>query len=164
MAQPIELTIGMILRLKKVCDDILFERDVNGLVRERSLPFRLKYRLGKNMTHIDKYTSSFMQNQLYFKATFGTENPETHEVELDEEGKKKFEQAIRLLLGTKVTINVTVLEPEDIELLTHNTSATIEDIRIFTAFMMNEPEFFEDINSRVSIDLTRILEDVEKNL
>ena len=89
MAQPVELTIGMILRLKRVCDDILFERDANGLVKERNLPFRLKYRLGKNMTHIDKYSSSFMQNQLYFKATFGTENPETHKVELDEEGKKK---------------------------------------------------------------------------
>ena len=68
------------------------------------------------------------------------------------------------MLGTKVTINVTTLEPEDIELLTHNTTATIEDIRIFTAFMMNEPEFFEDVNSRVDIDLTKILEDIEKNL
>lgn len=164
MAQPVELTIGMILRLKKVCDDILFERDASGLVRERNLPFRLKYRLGKNMTHIDKYSSSFMQNQLYFKATFGTENPETHKVELDEEGKKKFEQAMRLLLGTKVTINVTTLEPEDIELLTHNTAVTIEDIRIFTAFMMSEPEFFKDVDSRVDIDLTKILEDVERNL
>ena len=164
MAQPIELTIGMILRLKRVCDDILFEKNASGIVTERNLPFRLKYRLGKNMTYIDKYSSSFMQNQLYFKATFGTENPETHEIELDEEGKKKFRQAIRLLLGTKVTINVTTLEPEDIELLTHNTAATVEDIRIFTAFMMSEPEFFKDINSQVDIDLAKILEDVEKNL
>ena len=164
MAQPIELTIGMVLRLKKVCHDILFEKSTGGVVMERNLPFRLKYRLGKNMTYIDKYAASFMQNQLYFKATFGTENPETHEIEFDEEGKKKFEQAIRLLLGTKVTINVTTLEPEDIELLTHNTVATVEDIRIFTAFMMNEPEFFKDINSQVGIDLTKILEDVEKNL
>ena len=164
MAQPVELTIGMVLRLKRVCDDILFEKTASGIVMERNLPFRLKYRLGKNMTYIDKYSASFMQNQLYFRATFGTENPETHEIEFDEEGKKKFEQAIRLLLGTKVTINVTTLEPEDIELLTHSAAATVEDIRIFTAFMMSEPEFFKDIDSQVDIDLTKILEDVEETL
>ena len=164
MAQPVELTIGMVLRLKRVCDDILFEKSSSGIVRERNLPFRLQYRLGKKKTHIDKYSSAFMQNQLYFKATFGTENPDTHEIELDEEGKKKFEQSIKLLLGTRVTINVTTLEPEDIELLTHSTAVTIEDIRIFTAFMMSEPEFFKDVNSRVDIDLAKILEDVEKSL
>lgn len=163
MSQPIEITIGMILRLKRVCDDILFEKNKEGKVVERSLPFRLKYRLGKNMTYLDKYASSFLQNQLYFKANLGVENPETHQVELDEEGQKKFEYALKLFLGKKVTINVTTLEPEDIELLTHNTSISVEDIRIFTAFMMNEPEFFKDINEQVDIHLSEILEDAKKN-
>lgn len=162
--ESIELTIGMILRLKKVCDDILFEKNAEGKVVERSLPFRLKYRLGRNMTYIDRYAAAFMQNQLYFKATFGTENPDTHEVELDEEAKKKFEQSIKLLLGTKVEVKIMALEPEDIELLTHDTSVGVEDIRIFTAFMMREPEFFRDINNHVDIDLAKIVADVEKDM
>ena len=164
MAQPIEMTIGMVLRLKRVCDNILFEKDSEGRTTERLLPFRLKYRLGKNMTYIDKYISSFLQNQLYFKANFGTENPETHKVELDEKGQEQFNRALKLLLGTKVTVNVTTLEPDDIELLTYNTPVSIEDIRIFTAYMMNEPEFFKDINSQVDIDLTKILEDAKESM
>ena len=56
------------------------------------------------------------------------------------------------------------LEPEDIELLTHDTSVSVEDIRIFTAFMMREPEFFRDINNHVDIDLAKIVADVEKDM
>ena len=152
MSQPIKLRLSTVLQLKKVCDNILYEKDSEGRITERDLPFRLKYRLGKNMTYLDKYSSVFLQNQLYFKANFGTENPETHAIEFEEE-----------LLRKEVTINVTTLEPEDIELLTFNTSASLEDIRIFTAFMMDDQSFFEDINSKVDIDLTEILKDAMEN-
>ena len=63
----------------------------------------------------------------------------------------------------EVTINITTLEPEDIELLTFNTPASLEDVRIFTAFMMNDQGFFKDVNSKVDIDLTEILKDAMEN-
>ena len=163
MSQPIKLRLSTVLQLKKVCDNILYEKDSEGRITERDLPFRLKYRLEKNMTYLDKYSSVFLQNQLYFKANFGTENPETHAIEFEETGAKQFTYALKELLRKEVAINVTTLEPEDIELLTFNTSASLEDIRIFTAFMMDDQSFFEDINNKVDIDLTEILKDAMKN-
>lgn len=164
MSQPVTLRLSTVLQLKKVCDNILYEKDSEGRINERDLPFRLKYRLGKNMTYLDKYTSVFLQNQLYFKANFGTENPETHAIEFEEDGAKRFTYALKELLNKEVIINITTLEPEDIELLTFNTPASLEDVRIFTAFMMNDQDFFKDINSKVDIDLTEILKDAMENI
>ena len=163
MSQPVTLRLSTVLQLKKVCDNILYEKDSEGRINERDLPFRLKYRLGKNMTYLDKYTSVFLLNQLYFKANCATENPETHAIEFEEDGAKRFAYALKELLKKEVTINITTLEPEDIELLTFNTPASLEDVRIFTAFMMNDQDFFKDINSKVDIDLTEILKDAMEN-
>lgn len=162
MGQPMRMTIATALQLKKVCDDILYSKDSAGNITEKELPFRLKYRLGKNMTYLDKHASTFVQNKLYFQANFGTENPETHAIELEETGAKQFAYALKELLKKEVTVSITPLDPEDIELLTDNTSVSFEDIRIFTAYMMDEQDFFKDINARVEIDLPKILDDAMK--
>ena len=157
MNETIEMTVGISIALRNIADKILYEKymtnDGTLAIRERKLPFRLKYRLGRNLTGIDKDVKWFNDNRTLLVAKYGEPNKDGTGVEItDPEKIEAFSKEINALLTTKTKHTVVRIDPSDLEVLTENLDISYDEIKLFIGFLSDEPELFKDLDMQYNIE------------
>ena len=158
MNETIEMTVGISIALRNIADKILYEKymtnDGTLAVRERKLPFRLKYRLGRNLTGIDKDVKWFNDNRTLLVAKYGEPSKDGTGVEItDPEKIEAFSKEINALLTTKTKHTVVRIDPSDLEVLTENLDISYDEIKLFIGFLSDEPELFKDLDMQYNIEI-----------
>lgn len=158
MNETIEMTVGISIALRDIADKILYEKymtnDGTLAVRERKLPFRLKYRLGRNLTGIDKDVKWFNDNRTLLVAKYGEPSKDGTGVEITDPGKiEAFSKEINALLTTKTKHTVVRIDPSDLEVLTENLDISYDEIKLFIGFLSDEPELFKDLDMQYNIEV-----------
>ena len=158
MNETIEMTVGISVALRDIADKILYEKymtnDGTLAVRERKLPFRLKYRLGRNLTGIDKDVKWFNDNRTLLVAKYGEPSKDGTGVEItDPEKIEAFSKEINALLTTKTKHTVVRVDPSDLEVLTENLDISYDEIKLFIGFLSDEPELFKDLDMQYNIEV-----------
>ena len=158
MNETIEMTVGISVALRDIADKILYEKymtnDGTLAVRERKLPFRLKYRLGRNLTGIDKDVKWFNDNRTLLVAKYGEPSKDGTGVEItDPEKIEAFSKEINALLTTKTKHTVVRIDPSDLEILTENLDISYDEIKLFIGFLSDEPELFKDLDMQYNIEV-----------
>ena len=150
MHEKVEMSYSVSLVLYNVLSQILYkevtDEQGNVTVVERELPFRLKYRIGRNIVPIQRDVVQFNHGKMALLATYGELTPDGKDVVLKEDSKDEYREGLEKLLATKVTHTVVRLEPEDIDLIKEPLDISYDSIKVFIGFMMNEPELLKDIN------------------
>lgn len=157
MNETIDMTVGISIALRDIADKILYEKymtnDGTLAVRERKLPFRLKYRLGRNLTGIDKDVKWFNDNRTLLVAKYGEPSKDGTGVEItDPEKIEAFSKEINALLTTKTKHTVVRVDPSDLEALTENLDISYDEIKLFIGFLSDEPELFKDLDMQYNIE------------
>lgn len=158
MNETVDMTVGISIALRDIADKILYEKymtnDGTLAVRERKLPFRLKYRLGRNLTGIDKDVKWFNDNRTLLVAKYGEPNKDGTGVEItDPEKIEAFSKEINDLLTTKTKHTVVRVDPSDLEALTENLDISYDEIKLFIGFLSDEPELFKDLDMQYNIEV-----------
>ena len=171
MSEKITINYATSLILDKVCNEILYENKTNpdGSVShvERSLPFKIKYRLTKNLAYIEKDVYNFEKFKTRLIATYGSlvEENGTQQVKVvDPEKKKLFINSLNKILATEVTHSITRIDPLDIDCLTHETALDHSAIKLFIGFMCDEPELIKELNTEIDFDFGDLTGDKEVEL
>lgn len=144
----LNISIGTALMLKDIANKLLYKTEMKDekLVQvERELPFRLKYRLGRNMAGIDRDVKFFETQRALLLSELGTASNGYYEI-TDEESFQKFQIAIQQILSYKTPHSIMRIDPIDIDLITDSINISYEEIKVFMGYMCDEPEVFETIS------------------
>lgn len=158
------ISLGAALSIRDTADKLLFEKKKVGdkvMTIERELPFRLKYRLEKNLSQIDRDVKLFNEQRMALLTAYG--DVDGNKVVINsQENMEKFQQDLSYLLTYKIPHSITRLDPEDIEALKENINISYEDLKIFIAYMMDEPELFENLALNFNVDYSNFEESTNK--
>lgn len=131
--EKVEITYGISLILYQVCQTMLKN---NG--KENKLPFRLKFRLKRNIIPLERDMQYFEHQKLLLLAKYGEANEEGTKVSIvDEENKKKYFEEIKNLLNQKVSHTLVKLEEDDIDQIKEVLDISFEDISLIISYMTN---------------------------
>ena len=171
MSEKITINYATSLILDRVCNEILYEDKTNpdGSVSriERSLPFKIKYRLTKNLAYIEKDVYNFEKFKTRLIAMYGdlVEEKGVQQVKVvDPEKKKLFINSLNKILATEITHSITRIDPSDLEELTYTTSLDHSAIKLFIGFLANEPELIKELNTEIDFDFGDLTGDKEVEL
>ena len=171
MSEKITINYATSLILDRVCNEILYEDKINpdGSVSrvERSLPFKIKYRLTKNLVYIEKDVYNFEKFKTRLLAAYGSlveENGAQQVKVVDPEKKQLFINSLNKLLATEITHSITRIDPLDIDCLTHETALDHSAIKLFIGFMCDEPELIKELNTEIDFDFGDLTGDKEVEL
>ena len=149
MSDKITITYSIALILESAMNKILYDEQGN----ERMLPFGIKYRIGKNKAYIDKDVADFNNIKLKLIATFGDPTEDGKDVVVTDPTKKQmFISAMNELLLTEVSHYITKLKTEELETLNLNIDVDYNTLKIFQAYMCDEPELFKDLTTDINIE------------
>lgn len=148
MSDKITITYSIALILENAMNKILYDEEG----KERMLPFGIKYRIGKNKAYIDKDVTDFNNIKLRLIATFGDPTEDGKDVVVSDPAKKQmFISAMNELLLKEVSHYITKMKTEELEVLTDNIDVDYNTLKIFQAYMCDEPELFKDLTTDVDI-------------
>lgn len=171
MSEKITINYATSLILDRVCNEILYEDKINpdGSVSrvERSLPFKIKYRLTKNLAYIEKDVYNFEKFKTRLLAAYGSlveENGVQQVKVVDPEKKQLFINSLNKLLATEITHSITKIDPLDMDCLTHETALDHSAIKLFIGFMCDEPELIKELNTEIDFDFGDLTGDKEVEL
>lgn len=153
-----KINYSIALILDDCINKILYDEEGN----ERTLPFKLKYKINKNKSLISKDVSDFEKIKLQLIAIYGEPTADGKEVIVKDPNKADaFMKAINLLLLQEIEHSITKIEEEDLSSLTMNINIPYPKLEIFQAYMCDEPELLKEltIGARFNIDLPVVPED-----
>lgn len=153
----VKMTIGASIILKSMIDVILTKEDevAGQKIRvSRNLPFRLSYRLNKNLLIFEKDIKAFEFEKTKLLAQYGELNEDGTQVEIkDEEKLKEYNENIQKLLGFHVTHEIVKLEPEDLERIEdEDISFSSDAMKLFIGYMTNDPGLLKEIETRLNFE------------
>lgn len=153
-----KINYSIALILDDCINKILYDEEGN----ERTLPFKLKYKINKNKSLISKDVSDFEKIKLQLIAIYGEPAADGKEVVVKDPNKvDAFMKAINLLLLQEIEHSITKIEEEDLSSLTMNINIPYPKLEIFQAYMCDEPELLKELTTgaRFNIDLPVVPED-----
>lgn len=153
----VKMTIGASIILKSMIDAILTkEEEVAGqkIRVSRNLPFRLSYRLNKNLLIFEKDIKAFEFEKTKLLAQYGELNEDGTQVEIkDEEKLKAYNEGVQQLLSFHVTHEIVKLEPEDLERIEdEDISFSSDAMKLFIGYMTNDPGLLKEIETRLNFE------------
>lgn len=153
----VKMTVGSSILLKSMIDAILTkEEEVAGqkIRTSRNLPFRLSYRLNRNLIVFEKDIKAFEFEKTKLLAQFGELNEDGTQVEIkDEENLKKYNEGIQKLLSLHVNHDLIKLEPEDLERIDdEDISFSSDAMKVFIGYMTNDPDLLREIETRLNFE------------
>lgn len=164
MNSKMKLSYANIIAIYTAMDTILYTTTESGEKVERSLPFRLKYKLSKNLSIAQKNSYDFNSIKDELLSIYGAITSDGQVVINNEEGKRKFIAAINLLLAKEVEVNIDKINTEDFESITENIDVPYDTLRIFQAYVCDEPEFFKTLSTSIDFDFREIAPTIEEDL
>ena len=163
------MSVGVALILSDVTRLLLYkkvgEKDGKVATEDRELPFRLRYRLNKNLVFFNRVAESFNQRRLMALAKYGTMSEDGNNVVIeDDENKEKFKKEVSDLIDSEVSFNLNLLNPEDLDLVT-DTDMTIspEAMSVFIRYMTDDESLNEEIEFKPKTNNTETKEETKDN-
>ena len=156
MHSEVEMTLTVSLLLDEMVNTLLNKVEKNeageDIVRPRSLPFRLKYRLTRNKATLDKDYKAYQQKQLMLMARFGelTADGEHFEIK-DPEKLELYKGNMEAALSTVVKHSVIKLEAEDLENLLEDEDINFSEgmLKVLMCYLINDQAFLDDISADI---------------
>lgn len=143
------INYSIALILNDAINKILYEVKDGNLI-ERPLAFGLKYKLGKNIAYIEKDLQNLNEAKLKLIATLGEPSEDGKNVIIKDDNKKAiFVEAMNELLLKEVSHSISKLDPKDLEAITENIDIDYNTLKIFEAYMCNEPELYKELNTDI---------------
>ena len=173
MSEKIVINYATAIILNKVCDEILYENKTNpdGSISriERPTSFRLKYRIQKNKSFLEKDVYNFEKWKTQLLATYGsliTDDAGNQQVKIvDPEKKKLFINSLNKILATEIAHSITKIDPSDIDQLNFPSDATdYGSMKLFIGFMCDELELIKELNTEIDFDFGDLTGDKEVEL
>lgn len=158
-----KINYSIALILDDCINKILYDEAGN----ERTLPFKLKYKINKNKSLISKDVSDFEKIKMQLIAIYGEPTADGKEVVVKDPNKVgAFMKAINLLLLQEIEHSITKIEEEDLSSLTMNINIPYPKLEIFQAYMCDEPELLKELTTgaRFNIDLPVVPENFEEEI
>lgn len=158
-----KINYSIALILDDCINKILYDEEGN----ERTLPFKLKYKINKNKSLISKDVSDFEKIKLQLIAIYGEPTADGKEVVVKDPNKvDAFMKAINLLLLQEIEHSITKIEEEDLSSLTMNINIPYPKLEIFQAYMCDEPELLRELTTgaKFNIDLPIVPENFEEEI
>lgn len=158
-----KINYSIALILDDCINKILYDEEGN----ERTLPFKLKYKINKNKSLISKDVSDFEKIKMQLIAIYGEPTADGKEVVVKDPNKvDAFMKAINLLLLQEIEHSITKIEEEDLSSLTMNINIPYPKLEIFQAYMCDEPELLKELTTgaRFNIDLPVVPENFEEEI
>ena len=150
----VTVPLGMSLLLNEICNKLLYEVvEVDGKreVKNRSLPFRLLYRLNRNTAALAKDAQRFEELKQECLIRYGKLSEDLTQVNFTEEGQKNYQAAMQAILDTPVEHNIVTLDVEDIDKITDNIIINPESMRLFIAYMTDDEEYLADLANPIVV-------------
>ena len=158
-----KINYSIALILDDCINKILYDEEGN----ERTLPFKLKYKINKNKSLISKDVSDFEKIKMQLIAIYGEPTADGKEVVVKDPNKvDAFMKAINLLLLQEIDHSITKIEEEDLSTLTMNINIPYPKLEIFQAYMCDEPELLKELTTgaKFNIDLPIVPENFEEEI
>lgn len=154
--ESITMTLAIALALDEICQKLMYsvvEKDGQKVVVDRELPFRLRYRLSRNRTLLNKDVELFNKRKALLFAQYGEPTEDGENVTItNEENLEKYKQAMSDLLDKEVTHTFFTLAPEDLDLVKDSDILiSPEAMSVFVAYMTDDPEIRESFRTVVNI-------------
>ncbi len=150
----VRIPLGMSLLLNEIINKLLYEVvEVDGKqeVRNRSLPFRLLYRLNRNSAALAKDAQQFAELKQQCLIRYGQLSEDLSQVNFTEEGQKAYTAAMQDILEIPVEHSIVVLDVEDIDKITDHIIINPESMRLFIAYMTDDEEYLADLNNPITV-------------
>ena len=150
----VRIPLGMSLLLNEIINKLLYEVvEVDGKqeVRNRSLPFRLLYRLNRNSAALAKDAQQFAELKQQCLIRYGQLSEDLSQVNFTEEGQKAYTAAMQDILEIPVEHNIVVLDVEDIDKITDHIIINPESMRLFIAYMTDDEDYLADLNNPITV-------------
>lgn len=156
MHTEVEMTLTVSLLLDEMVNTLLNKVEKNeageDVVRPRSLPFRLKYRLTRNKATLDKDYKAYQQKQLMLLARFGELTADGEHFEIKDPGKLElYKGNMEAALSTVVKHSVIKLEAEDLENLLEDEDINFSEgmLKILMGYLIDDQAFLDDISADI---------------
>ena len=154
MAENVKMTLGTALVLSEMVNMLLTKKitDSDGKERliDREIPFRLKYRLTRNKTTLDKDVAKFNEFRLLALAKYGEPTEDGQNVVINDPQKmQEFMAVLMEYLKTEVVHSVQKLDPKDFDEITDVISVPEDSIKILLGYLVEDKEFLEDIATEI---------------
>lgn len=146
----VRVPLGIALLLNEIVNKLLYEVvEVNGKqeLKNRSLPFRLLYRLNRNTAALAKDAQRFEELKQECVARYGTISEDLSHIEFTEENKKAYTEAMNNILETPVDHSIIPLDIDDIDKVTANMIINPESMRLFIAYMTDDIDYLNDLSN-----------------
>lgn len=151
--------IKVVYVLAQVIDAILNETKVNEdgtkSIKERKLPFRLRYRLVRDLEPLKKYIKEAEETKLYCLAQYGELSLDGKNIELKtEESKKKYYEKIAELLNIEVSFHIMTCEPEDLDEIKGITNEELSNkmIEVLISYLINDRPRLDDLAKTIEFN------------
>jgi hypothetical protein len=144
------MSLGVSLLMAEITEKLLYTTDVQDgktVIVDRDIPFRLRYRLNKNLVMFKRDVQVFNQRKLLYLAQYGEPTEDGQNVVIKDDHKMDlYKEAISALVDSKVEHNIMTIEPEDLEMITDtDIKISPEAMTLFIGYMTNDPELEKDL-------------------
>lgn len=140
------------ITLYKVLDKILYvdgSEKVDNPV-ERELPFNVKYKLQRNLDILLKDYIFYQSKRSELINKYGTKNEEgTATIVNDPDSIEKFKQELLEAINTLVEHTFKKFTPDEVNSITSNINITTNEMQIFIAYLVDDPELVNDIKKGI---------------
>lgn len=159
MTEEVKLPIAYSISLYNIIEKLLF---VNGglasidktTLKERELPFNLKYKLHRNYDILLKDYSYFELQRNNLVKMYGVE--EDGKITVKDENIELYKQELLKSINIEVTHNFIKLTHEEIDKMDFDIDVTSEEMNLFISFMVEDDTFLKDLQTPINdIDVSK---------
>lgn len=163
MTEEVKLPIAYSISLYNIIEKLLFKN--GGLsnidkstLKERDLPFNIKYKLHRNYDILLKDYSYFELQRNNLVKMYGVE--ENGRVTVKEENIEVYKQELLKSINIEVSHNFIKLTQDEVSKLALNIDTTAEEMNLFISFMVEDDSFVKDLQTPIDgVSTERVTED-----
>lgn len=152
MTEEVKLPVAYSISLYNIIEKLLF---VNGglaavdksTLKERELPFSLKYKLHRNYDVLLKDYSYFELQRNNLVKLYGVE--ENGKITVKEENIEKYKQELLKAINIEVSHSFIKLTQEEVTKLNFDVAISSEEMNLFISFMVEDDTFLKDLQTPI---------------
>lgn len=159
MTEEVKLPIAYSISLYNIIEKLLFENGGLGAVdkttlKERDLPFNLRYKLHRNYDILLKDYSYFELQRNNLVKMYGAE--ENGRITVKDENIEKYKQELLKSINIEVSHNFIKLTHEEIDKMNFDIDVSSEEMNLFISFLVEDDTFLKDLQTPINdVDVSK---------
>lgn len=159
MTEEVKLPIAYSISLYNIIEKLLFENGgLNAVdktvLKERELPFNLKYKLHRNYDILLKDYSYFELQRNNLVKMYGAED--NGKITVKDENVEKYKQDLLKSINIEVSHNFIKLTHDEIDKLNFDVDISSEEMNLFISFMVEDDTFLKDLQTPINdVDVSK---------